>query len=238
MKRRIKQNRWRLIAVILCLVFPGTGFCLKEAALDKVKKAEAAEPELKLGELLDKIEAGYRTAGFSADFTQTSTLKAMDITDEAAGHAVFKRPGKMRWEYETPERQQIITDGKNLWIYRLDDNQVTVGTFPAFFGDGKGASFLSDMQLLRKKFHILLMGRNDGGDYILELKPMEANPDIVQIRLTVSQKTFFVYRIITFNSYGDETRIELTGIEPREQLDDAMFTFTVPDQAEVVQLNE
>ncbi len=235
MKRQHMPIVLGIVLFVLMFGFPGAGLCLKDAAMDKT---DSDEPELKLNTVLEKIESCYQMAGFSADFSQTSTLKAMEITDHAAGHAVFKRPGKMRWEYENPERQQIITDGKNLWIYRPDDNQVTVGTFPAFFGDGKGASFLSDINQLRKKFHILLMGRNDAGDYVLDLKPMEANPDIAQIRLTVSKKTFFVYQIITFNSYGDETRIELTHIEPKNQLADTVFTFTIPENTDVVQLNE
>ncbi|HIE00862.1 MAG TPA: outer membrane lipoprotein carrier protein LolA, partial [Thiotrichaceae bacterium] len=28
----------------------------------------------------------------------------------------FKKPKKMRWDYETPDKQEIVTDGTTLWI--------------------------------------------------------------------------------------------------------------------------
>ena len=43
-----------------------------------------------------------------------------------------------------------------MWIYRPADNQVMVGKAPSFFADGKGFSFLSDMEAVKKKFYILL----------------------------------------------------------------------------------
>ncbi len=238
MKKKILNILLHAVLLVVVVGIAQPGFCLKATSVEKTETTEREETQLTLNALLEKIEASYPVAGFSADFIQVSTLKAMQISDNASGRALFKRPGMMRWEYEKPERQQIITDGKNLWVYRPDDKQVSVGSFPAFFGDGKGASFLSDINLLRKKFHIILMGRNDGGDYLLHLKPMEPNPDIAQIQLTVSKKTFFVYQVVTLNSYGDETRIELTRIEPKETLDNELFNFKIPENTDVIQLNE
>lgn len=238
MKRKILTVGMRVILLVVICGVAQTGYCLKATTVEKADKTDKDEPQMTLNTILEKVESSYPAAGFSANFTQMSTLKAMQITDNASGQALFKRPGMMRWEYEKPERQQIITDGKNLWVYRPDDKQVSVGSFPAFFGDGKGASFLSNISLLRQKFHIILMGRNDAGDYLLHLKPMESNPDIAQIQLTVSKKTFFVYQVVTLNSYGDETRIELTQIEPKDTLDNELFIFKIPENTDVIQLNE
>ena len=74
----------------------------------------------------------------------------------ASGKVYIKYPGMMRWEYEKPDRQIIITDADKLWIYRPEDNQVMTGKAPTFFRDGKGASFLSDIRLIRQKFDISL----------------------------------------------------------------------------------
>ena len=78
-------------------------------------------------EILKNVEKRYAASDFSTRFYQTLTLKAMDITDNATGRAFFKRPGMMRWEYEKPDRQIIITDSDTLWIYRPDDDQVMIG---------------------------------------------------------------------------------------------------------------
>lgn len=42
-----------------------------------------------------------------------------------AGIAYFLRPGKMRWEYKTPEKNLFISDGKDVWFYVPADHTVT-----------------------------------------------------------------------------------------------------------------
>ena len=116
-----------------------------------------AESNPALDQILEGMEKKYANSSFSARFLQQSTIKAMELTDSASGRVYISHPGKMRWEYEQPDRQIIITDGYKLWIYRPEDNQVMTGRAPEFFRDGKGASFLSDIKLLREKFDIVLL---------------------------------------------------------------------------------
>jgi len=187
---------------------------------------------------MDSVEKKYAVAGFSACFIQESTLKAMDITDSASGKVTVKRPGKMRWEYEEPDRQIILTDGKDLWIYRPEDNQVMIGKFPSFFGDGKGASFLSDIKLIRQKFNIALEDTDRDDYYILKLLPVKKTYDLSYINLSISKKTFCVEEIITYNLYGDETRIKLVDIKLLENPEDSMFVFSIPYGTEVLELDE
>ena len=118
--------------------------------------ASAAESNLTLEQILDRVEKHYTDKSFQAEFIQESSIKAMDIVDFASGKVFVRYPGMMRWEYEKPEKQIIITDCHKLWIYRPLDNQVLTGSAPAFFSDGKGASFLSDIKLIRQKFKIFL----------------------------------------------------------------------------------
>jgi outer membrane lipoprotein carrier protein len=200
--------------------------------------AFAAEPDLTLEQILDRLEQHYTGKSFTAEFSQESTLKAMDITDFATGKVYVRYPGMMRWEYEKPEKQIIITDGYKLWIYRPADNQVMTGSAPAFFSDGKGASFLSDIKLIRKKFDILLLQSKDDFFYELELKPLEKTLDVDDIRISVTKNTFTVIRVITYNSYGDENRIELINHKFDVKLDDSLFSFAIPPGADVLQIDK
>jgi len=190
------------------------------------------------GDIIKKVETRYTVPGFLANFFQVSTMKAMKITDTAYGRAFFKRPDKMRWEYEKPGRQTIITDGNTLWIYRPEDNQVMVGKAPSFFGDGKGFSFLSDIKRIQNKFSIILEKKAENDYHVLKLLPREKTFDVSVIYLSVSKKTFDVVKIVTYNSYGDETRIELSNIQFKQKLDDSMFSFKIPQGVEVLHLDE
>jgi len=188
-------------------------------------------------EIIDRIENRYATKGFSANFSQESTIKAMNITDTASGNLFVKAPGMMRWEYEKPDRQLIITDGKRLWVYRQDDNQVMVGRSPYFFGNGKGSGFLSDMKIIREKFNIALDDKSTGKYYVLKLIPKEKIFDISLIYLSISINTFDIVQIITYNLYNDETKIYLKNIEFKKHIDDSMFHFEIPEGADILQLD-
>ena len=67
--------------------------------------AQAANSDLTLEQILDRLEKHYTGNNFKAEFIQESTVEAMAITDFASGKIFVRYPGKMRWEYEKPERQ-------------------------------------------------------------------------------------------------------------------------------------
>jgi outer membrane lipoprotein carrier protein len=198
----------------------------------------AAESDLPLEQILDRMEKHYAGNSFKAEFIQEATVKALEITDFASGKMFVRYPGKMRWEYEKPEKQVIITDGIKLWIYRPTDNQLMTGSAPAFFSDGKGASFLSDISLIRKKFNISLAETKEDFFYELKLKPLEKTLDVTDITLAVTKTSFTVIRIVTYNSYGDENRIELLNHKFQADLKDSLFSFEAPEGTDILEMDE
>lgn len=200
--------------------------------------AIASEKMLSLSEIMDKVEKRYDVIDFSSYFVQESTLKAMDITDVASGSIFVKRPGMMRWEYDKPDRQTIITDGIKLWVYKPDDNQVMIGKAPSFFGDGKGAGFLSDMKLIREQFKVSFEKEKSDHDYVIKLLPKEPTVGITKIYLAISKITFKIKKIITLNEYDDETIIELINSKFNLNLDKSLFNFIVPEGTDVIMMDE
>jgi outer membrane lipoprotein carrier protein len=71
------------------------------------------------------LEARYRTARtMQATFLERYTENNRTVRVEA-GTAYFRRPGKMRWEYESPEKNLFLVDGKTAWFYVASDRTVT-----------------------------------------------------------------------------------------------------------------
>jgi outer membrane lipoprotein carrier protein len=198
--------------------------------------AGAESPDL--NRILKGIEKLYGGKAFKAVFSQESILKVMQITDTAEGHLIVRPPGKMRWEYTVPEPQQIISDGRTMWIYRPADKQVMVGKAPEFFGGGKGAGFLSDVSQIRKSFAIELVPAQSDQHYRLKLVPHKAGPELTDIILSVARDTGRIDQVITHNAYGDETRIVLTDYQFDIQPADELFTFTIPPGVDVVQMEQ
>jgi outer membrane lipoprotein carrier protein len=66
--------------------------------------------------------------------------------------------------------------------------------------------------------------------------PIERTIELAEIFLSVSRSTFKVNKIVTYNSYGDENRIDLINFRfdvlPAEDL----FTFSIPEGVDVLEL--
>src|SRR5246127_5090538 len=81
----------------------------------------ASEPK----ELASRMEARYRSAKtLQATFLERYIENGSVLRSEA-GTAYFRRPGKMRWEYEHPEKDLFLVDGKTAWFYVPADHTVT-----------------------------------------------------------------------------------------------------------------
>ncbi|MFP4040522.1 MAG: LolA family protein [Desulfosudaceae bacterium] len=220
----------------MLLIFPDT------AALSQ-EQTDSSNP-LSASEILNKLEKRYDCGGFTARFEQTSTLAAMDITDTATGQAFFKHPGKMRWEYQQPSPQQIITDGKRLWIHKPEENQVVVGEAPALFGEEPGVNFLTQIRQIKNQFQVELAEEEQQparNGHVLKLTPRKdssARPaEMETVYLTVSKENFNLMEIKTVSPYGDTTAIAFSKIALDRELNDELFTFDIPIDADVINLD-
>ena len=222
--------------LILCILstLALTATSLADTVVEQ--KDQAGDLKLSIDQILDEVEKVYTAAGFSADFIQASTIKAMDITDSAAGKLSVKYPGKMRWVYQTPEEQIIVSDGEHLWIYRPQDNQVLRGQAATFFGDGKGAGFLSDIRKIRDDFSITLEDIRFGDFYSLVMVPRQKTWDLVRINLLVSKQDYHITQVYTYNAYEDVTRIEFSNLVFNGAMEPSLFEFKMPDNVDILEL--
>ncbi len=186
-------------------------------------------------EILTGIEKQYSHKGFGANFSQTARLSALDTTEKATGKAWFSHPGKMRWLYLTPDRHEIITNGKKLWIYRPDENQVMQGSAESFFSSGGGGTFLSDITQIRKTFDIGI-GKVTDTHAELVLTPKKASQDIKTILIMVARPSHEIQVILTENAYGDTTRFIFTNIQ-FDMPEPAMFEFIIPEGTSMIEMD-
>lgn len=74
---------------------------------------------------ISRLEARYRRAKtLSSSFLERYWENGKQVRAEA-GKAYFLRPGKMRWEYEAPEKTVFLVDGKYVWFYTPADHTAT-----------------------------------------------------------------------------------------------------------------
>jgi len=84
-----------------------------------------ANPEDLASVLVARFESAYRHSNtLQAAFLEKYIENGKEVRAEA-GVAYFGRPGKMSWEYESPEHNLFVIDGKWSWFYVPADHTVT-----------------------------------------------------------------------------------------------------------------
>ena len=197
--------------------------------------ASATGNDIVKDDILNAIEKKYSGKSFEADFTQISRLAALDITEKASGKASFSHPGKMRWQYLEPEHHEIITNGKVLWIFRPQENQVMTGDASSFFKSGSGGAFLSDISLIRKNFTVSV--KEVTADYVeINLNAKKENSDISSVVIRISQKNSEIIKVVTYNPYDDTTLFEFSNIQFKK-INPDVFEFKMPDGINIIKMD-
>src|SRR5438093_768835 len=85
-------------------------------------KTRSSGPSLE--QLVGQVQWRYRAVRtLQAAFTQTYVWGGK--TRVESGTAYFARGGLMRWDYREPKEKLVVSDGKKLWLYIPEENQVT-----------------------------------------------------------------------------------------------------------------
>ena len=91
---------------------------------------------------LEQVQERYQEMkSFQGNFLQTTIVESEDRRASASGIIAYQRPGKMRWEYQEPDPQLLVTDGDTLWLYDPLLENVTIQELAAVT-DGTALAFL------------------------------------------------------------------------------------------------
>jgi len=105
------------------LLFPRLGIFLSVAAL-LLGNGAGADMKQDATPLVRRFESHYRAAHtLQATFLERYSENGRIVRVEA-GTAFFRRSGRMRWEYESPEKNLFLVDGKSAWFYVPADHTV------------------------------------------------------------------------------------------------------------------
>ena len=123
-----------------------------------ITSVESSATENRSGDqIVDSLQKNYdATVDFVADFRQETEVKTLNRKLKASGKLYFKRPGKMLWRYEEPKGQFVLADGKNLYFYQPEQNQVIKSPLKNAFRSDIPLSFLLGLGNLRKEFSATL----------------------------------------------------------------------------------
>jgi outer membrane lipoprotein carrier protein len=84
----------------------------------------ALAADAKLKPLLKAVETRYnRAQSLTLDFSETYAAPKRPVQTES-GVLYLRKPGRMRWEYNSPAGKIFLSDGKNVYLYSPEDKRV------------------------------------------------------------------------------------------------------------------
>jgi len=184
------------------------------------------------GPATDRLNAFFAQKGaMRAEFAQTVQGAAFAQPEESRGTLLMQRPGKFRWDYTQPYEQQIVADGKRLWIYDVDLEQVIVKPLDTALGDTP-ALLLSGDGVLPERFDIKELP--DRGDNLLwvELQPKQADTGFKAVRLGFDQKHLRSMELA--DGFDQLTKLAFANVETGLTLPVDTFVFVPPKGVDVV----
>jgi len=198
----------------------------------------SGQSDSKETDLIQKIQEQYQSIqSFSGHFSQTSYRNNTETVRRAEGLVSYKRPGKMRWLYEVPEEQLLVTNGETLWLFDPLLENVTIQKLEKLT-DGTALSFLLGLGDLQADFNRRLISQvllTSSDALIVELEPKKAAANLSFIQLAVNPVTYNLQIIALMDQEGNYRTIELGSMHYNLVLEDNLFEFKVIQDMEVIE---
>ena len=193
-----------------------------------------------LDDVVREIETVYsRMTDLRADFTQTAFNKSLNQTIPARGTVYLKKGGKLRWEYTEPTPQEIVSDGKKLWVYTPTLNQANVADAPQALA-GPAGSFLAGLGRLRTEFQVRFLNpaqpKDAEGNWALDLTPKQPLPTLTRLILSVDPKSWEIRKAIVHDQFENTVTMRFTKMAVNSGLPEKTFTFVAPKGVVIVPL--
>ena len=152
------------------------------------------------------------------------------------GTLQIKKPSRMRWVYESPERKIFVADGTRIYSYIPEDRQVIVAPVPAADEATTPALFLSGHGNLERDFTASFPAAADPtpGTWSLKLVPHRREAEYEWLLLVVDQATYRLRRLITADAQGGESAFTFSDVRENQGIPDSAFRFTIPRGVDVV----
>ena len=193
---------------------------------------EVSYAETQEQQALNAVQSKYESIlTFEADFTQTSYIKTMDTVEEIKGKVQIKKPGKLKWVYRSPDAQVLISDGKILWHYVSDENQVTKVPIENIYSSNTSSSFLAGQEKLTKNFNIENVNTNP---LTITLSPKKEDQALRRFQLFANKKNFQITGSTVYDKLGNKTEVRFKNIKTNIEFPEGTFEFHAPPNTEIL----
>lgn len=184
---------------------------------------------------------------FSGHFSQT-VMQDDQLVQQSAGQVMLKKPLKFRWDYQSPERMQLISDGNRFYHYDIELAQATSKSIEEV-SETAIVALLNDKNKIDETFTIRSFGAPAvqrqfpvqasewlaKADLFYELTPKEVNNDDMQatrviLGITSNRKLTVFY---AEDAYGKNTFL-FDNVSQNTNISNHQFVFNPPTGVDVL----
>ena len=174
---------------------------------------------------------------FSADFSHAYEGGVLRKQITERGRLLVKKPGKMRWDYSSPETKQFVSDGLKMYSYIPQDKQVIVASVPSDAEAPTPTLFLAGKGNVTRDFTPSLVDAPAGmppGSKALKLVPKAKQRDYDWLVLVLDPATLSIRGLLTVDAQGGKSSFFFTNLKENVGLADKEFAFKIPRGVDVV----
>ena len=165
------------------------------------------------------------------NFVQQVYNKQEKIIDTAKGTMTLQRPGKFNWKYSSPEPQLIVSDGRNIWLYDQDLDQVTVKPLSSSVNNAP-AAILMQRAIPDAQFKIEQMDDKTSGWDWFYMVPHRKSNDFEAIQLGIDPAGM-LRQMVMYDHIGQKTVITFFA-KSNVHVNPNDFRFTPPAGVDVI----
>lgn len=169
-------------------------------------------------------------SSLSADFEQNLYDHYGDKLQQSTGSFSMKRPGKFRWDYTLPYAQNIISNGKKIWMYDSELEQVNVRPYSQILASSP-ISLLDKNQSLSVEFIVESMPSAKMLQWVKLLPKAEEN-DFKEIQIGLKDGKIKIMRFV--DNFDQSTEIKFERLEVNPVISSNKFEFIIPEGVDVM----
>lgn len=163
-------------------------------------------------------------------FSQLSLDGTGTQLQETSGEMALKRPGQFRWHTDEPMEQLLISNGKKVWLYDPDLEQVTIQTLDQRLTHTPALLLSGDVSAISENFDV---SHQEAGEVVdFTLKPKAKDTLFDTLRLSFRGNVINDMQMV--DGVGQRTNILFQGVELNQPLKADLFTFKIPKGTDVI----
>lgn len=171
-----------------------------------------------------------RVSSLDAAFTQEVYDEKGKSLQHATGRVELARPGRLRWEYQTPDRQLILADGERLWTFDEELEQATVKPLDEALGSAP-VMLLTRRGNLDQEYEVREVEGLDGLNWV-EISPRARDTEFDRIRIGLDERG--IRQMVLFDRFGQKTVIRFDRVRTNIAIPPAEFRFDPPPGVDVI----